>query len=130
MVFNPGIRLDQYGFTGEDTTGGPARAFWFTAFNHDTCYDTSKLTLYDKTALPGVAPIKIGHPCSAAGPQFQDVEHAQHADELHLQHLAAAARRDLHGERRHGVAGELGKIQRAAEFELRAIQRAAAESAD
>ena len=73
MVFNLGIRLDQYNFKGEDTTGGPARAFWFAAFNHDSCYDTSNLTLYDKTALPGVAPIKIGQPCSAAGPQFQDV---------------------------------------------------------
>jgi hypothetical protein len=73
LVFNLGIRLDQYNFKGEDTTGGPARAFWFAAFNHDSCYDTSNLTLYDKTALPGVAPIKIGQPCSAAGPQFQDV---------------------------------------------------------
>ena len=73
MVFNLGIRLDQYNFKGEDTTGGPARAFWFAAFNHDSCYDTNNLTLYDKTALPGVAPIHIGQPCSAAGPQFQNV---------------------------------------------------------
>ena len=39
LSINAGMRLDQYGFTGEDTTDGPARAFWFNAWNHDTCFN-------------------------------------------------------------------------------------------
>ncbi len=50
---NVGLRLDQYGYTGADTSGSPARAFWFNAWNNDTCYDTQTLTLYDKTDLAG-----------------------------------------------------------------------------
>jgi TonB dependent receptor/Carboxypeptidase regulatory-like domain len=75
LLFNLGIRLDQYNFKGEDTTGGAARAFWFSAFNHDSCYDTSDLTLYDKTALPTQQKsIPITSPCSAAGSEFQNVD--------------------------------------------------------
>lgn len=73
LVVNAGLRLDNYRFLGEDTTGGPARAFWMNAFNHDTCYNTSNLTLYDKTSLLGGASIPIASPCSAAGPQYQNV---------------------------------------------------------
>ncbi|MBV8333663.1 MAG: TonB-dependent receptor [Candidatus Eremiobacteraeota bacterium] len=73
LVLNAGLRLDNYQFVGEDTTGGAARAFWMTAFNHDTCYNTSDLTLYDKTQLQGGASIPITSPCSAAGPHYQTV---------------------------------------------------------
>ncbi|MBV9646440.1 MAG: TonB-dependent receptor, partial [Candidatus Eremiobacteraeota bacterium] len=69
LSINAGLRLDQYGFTGTDTTGG-ARAFWFNAWNHDTCFDVQNLQLYDKTALPNGVSIPVTSPCSTAGKQF------------------------------------------------------------
>src|SRR5579884_1396408 len=70
LLFNLGVRLDQYQFVGSNTTGTAARAFWFNAFNNDTCFDTQNLTLYDKTLLADGSQIPIGSPCSAAGPQY------------------------------------------------------------
>ena len=60
-LFNAGVRFDSYKYEGDNTTGSPARAFWFNAFNHDTCYNTANLTLYDKTTL-GIQPTA---PCPA-----------------------------------------------------------------
>ncbi len=76
LVINGGVRLDNYHFVGENTTGGPARAFWMAAFNHDTCYNTNNLTLYDKTSLLGGGSIPISSPCSAAGSEYQNVNMA------------------------------------------------------
>jgi outer membrane receptor protein involved in Fe transport len=67
---NVGLRLDQYGYTGADTSGSPARAFWFNAWNNDTCYDTQTLTLYDKTDLAGGKSIPITSSCASAGSQY------------------------------------------------------------
>ncbi len=66
FLINLGLRLDQYKYIGDDTTGSPARAFWFNAFNNDTCYDTQNLTLYDKTSLADGSAIPISSPCSSA----------------------------------------------------------------
>jgi len=70
VLLNFGLRLDQYQFVGADTTGTPARAFWFDSFNNDTCFDTQNLTLYDKTLLADGSSIPIASPCSTAGSQY------------------------------------------------------------
>lgn len=76
LLLNLGVRLDSYKYEGDDTTGTAARAFWFNSFNHDTCYNTQTLTLYDKTGLPGpgstLNSIPIGSDCSAAGANYVD----------------------------------------------------------
>ncbi len=62
-LINFGLRWDQYQYKGDNTTATPARAFWFNAFNQDTCYDTSLLTLVDKSTLePGA--FDAGTPCT------------------------------------------------------------------
>ena len=40
LLVNVGLRFDQYKYIGDNTTGTAARAFWFNAFNNDTCYNT------------------------------------------------------------------------------------------
>ncbi len=70
LLFNLGLRLDRYQYVGDNTTATPARAFWFNAFNNDTCYDTQNLTLYDKTLLADGSSIPIGAACSTAGSQY------------------------------------------------------------
>ena len=70
LLINAGLRLDTYKYEGDNTTGTAARAFWFNAFNHDTCYDTQNLTLYDKTSLNGGSSIPISSDCSTAGSQY------------------------------------------------------------
>ena len=49
-----GIRLDDFSYQGSDTTGTAARAFWYTAFNLDTCVDKGN-NLFDKVAQLGLA---------------------------------------------------------------------------
>jgi hypothetical protein len=70
LLVNLGVRLDHYQYVGADTNSGPARNFWFDAFNNDTCFDTQNLTLYDKTLLQNGSSIPITSPCSAAGAQY------------------------------------------------------------
>jgi hypothetical protein len=72
LLVNAGLRLDSYKYEGADTTATPARAFWFNAFNKDTCYDTQDLTLYDKTSLADGSSIPIGEDCTKAGSQYVD----------------------------------------------------------
>ena len=47
-LFNVGVRLDSFGFVGQNTTGaaawrqcGSARAFWFNAYNLDNCINNT-----------------------------------------------------------------------------------------
>jgi len=72
LNFNLGIRLDNYTFTGSNTDTGAARAFWFNAFNQDTCFNKQTLALYDRTALLGNAPwtTNAQAPCSTFGSQY------------------------------------------------------------
>jgi hypothetical protein len=48
---NAGLRIDNYDYVGANTDTGPARDFWFNAFNQDTCFNTSSLTLIDRSSL-------------------------------------------------------------------------------
>jgi hypothetical protein len=71
LDFSLGLRLDRYDFTGDNTDTGPARDFWFGAFNQDTCYDTQTLTLVDRTSLiSGAWSTNSQRPCSSFGKQY------------------------------------------------------------
>jgi len=53
-LFNLGVRLDSFQFKGADThVGDPARAFWYKAYNMDTCVNAQGAPV-DKTKI-GVA---------------------------------------------------------------------------
>jgi hypothetical protein len=71
-VVNAGVRFDQYQYQGDNTTGTAARAFWFNAFNHDTCYNTSTLTLVDKSTLAANAgqAFSAATACNTFGTQY------------------------------------------------------------
>ncbi len=74
LLLNAGLRLDHYQYVGENTDIGPARTFWFNAFNNDTCFDTNNLKLYDKTLLQDGSSIPVTSPCSSAGPQYVNAQ--------------------------------------------------------
>ena len=67
LSLNLGVRLDHYVYQGADT-GGPARQFWFNAFNQDTCFDPNSGQLADKTTLVDAYqnPLAVTAPCSSA----------------------------------------------------------------
>ncbi len=72
LFFNLGLRVDNYDYVGANTDFGPARNFWFNAFNQDTCFDTQTLTLVDRGALLGASgwSTNAQRPCSAFGKQY------------------------------------------------------------
>ncbi|HEX4014944.1 MAG TPA: TonB-dependent receptor [Candidatus Cybelea sp.] len=72
LFVNFGVRVDNYSFVGANTDFGPARNFWFNAFNQDTCYDTATLTLVDRSALLGKNDwsTNAAKPCSSFGSQY------------------------------------------------------------
>ncbi len=72
LNFNFGLRVDNYSFVGSNTNTGPARDFWFNAFNQDTCYDTATLGLVDRSALMpfGTWSTNSQTPCSSFGKQY------------------------------------------------------------
>ncbi|TAM57977.1 TonB-dependent receptor [bacterium] len=62
LLVNLGLRLDDYRFLGGDTTG-PARNFWFNAWNASACIsNVLGSTPVDKTSLG----LTVAQPCSAA----------------------------------------------------------------
>ena len=69
---NAGVRVDNYSFVGPNTDTGAARDFWFKAFNQDTCYNTTTLTLVDRSALlpKGGWTTNSQVPCSSFGKQY------------------------------------------------------------
>ncbi|MHB8229373.1 MAG: TonB-dependent receptor [Vulcanimicrobiaceae bacterium] len=67
LLFNLGLREDTFRYIGQNTQG-PARAFWFNAWNQAMCVNT---------ATPGSAPVSKGSlglavtaACSAAGASY------------------------------------------------------------
>ncbi|MBV8117135.1 MAG: TonB-dependent receptor, partial [Candidatus Eremiobacteraeota bacterium] len=69
---NAGVRVDNYSFVGSNTNFGPARDFWFNAFNQDTCFNKQTLALIDRSALlsPSQWSTNAQLPCSALGSQY------------------------------------------------------------
>lgn len=68
LLFNLGLRLDNFQYIGGNTQTGGARNFWFNAWNQAMCYDTS---------TPGAAPVSknslglsVTAACSAAGAKY------------------------------------------------------------
>ena len=74
LFFNLGLRVDNYSYVGANTDFGPARDFWFNAFNEDTCFDTQTLTLVDRSTLIGSSGWSTNSqkPCSTFGKQYVD----------------------------------------------------------
>ncbi len=72
LLLNLGLRLDNYKYIGADTTGSPARAFWFNAFNQDTCFNTQNLTLVDKSTIETSPAFDPTTQCSTLGSQYQN----------------------------------------------------------
>ncbi|MGA8533486.1 MAG: TonB-dependent receptor [Candidatus Tumulicola sp.] len=72
LNINAGVRVDNYSFVGPNTDTGAARAFWFDAFNQDTCFDKQTLTLVDRSYLlsPSHWSTNSQVPCSALGSQY------------------------------------------------------------
>jgi hypothetical protein len=72
LFFNFGLRVDNYDYVGANTNFGPARDFWFNAFNEDTCFDTQTLTLIDRSYLVGDSGWSTNSqkPCSSFGKQY------------------------------------------------------------
>ncbi len=63
LTINGGIRLDVYQFQGGDTGGGPARAFWYNAYNREMCVNNATGALADKITGLGLA--SVNSPCGA-----------------------------------------------------------------
>jgi hypothetical protein len=52
LTINGGIRFDNFGYQGGDTSGTSARTLFYNAFNMDTCQDSNN-NLYDKVTQLG-----------------------------------------------------------------------------
>jgi len=55
LTINAGIRLDVYQYEGNNTTGGPARTFWYNAYNREMCQSLATQLLKEKVAQLGLA---------------------------------------------------------------------------
>ncbi len=59
LLFNFGVRWDNYKFTGANLDAGPARQFWYNAYNRSTCLNNTTKSPVDVAALgtaPGTCP--------------------------------------------------------------------------
>ena len=71
LTVNLGMRLDDYQYQGSDTSGGPARAFWYAAYNREECESTTTQLLSSKAALK----IPVGSSCtSVPGGGYENVD--------------------------------------------------------
>ncbi len=50
LTINAGIRLDDYQYVGANTSGGPARAFYYAAYNREMCQSLTTGLLKEKVA--------------------------------------------------------------------------------
>ena len=55
LTVNAGLRLDDYQFAGSDTSGGPARAFFYNAFNREECVSTTTQLVAPKLSTSDTA---------------------------------------------------------------------------
>ncbi len=56
LLFNVGMRLDDYQYVGGNTSGGPARAFWYNAYNSEVCQNRADQSLSVKSASGAACP--------------------------------------------------------------------------
>jgi len=60
LTINAGIRLDDYQFVGGDTSGGPARAFFYNAYNSEECISNATQQIAQKLSIGDTS---ISQPC-------------------------------------------------------------------
>ena len=63
LTINGGIRLDDYQYQGADTSGGPARAFWYNAYNREMCLNSASQLVETKASLG----LTAGQSCTTGG---------------------------------------------------------------
>ncbi|MBC5800057.1 MAG: TonB-dependent receptor [Candidatus Eremiobacteraeota bacterium] len=56
LSVNVGLRLDDYQYIGGDTSGGPARAFWYNAYNSEVCENPVDQSLATRPTLGAACP--------------------------------------------------------------------------
>jgi carboxypeptidase family protein/TonB-dependent receptor-like protein len=65
LLFNYGVRVDRYQYQGSDTTGSPARTFWYNAWNQDNCISTAPGSTPVQKEVLGITVLQS---CSAVNP--------------------------------------------------------------
>ncbi|MBV8637090.1 MAG: TonB-dependent receptor, partial [Candidatus Eremiobacteraeota bacterium] len=55
-LFNLGLRENIYRFVGQDVSEGPARQFWYNAYNLDTCQNNATGGVADVSTITGASP--------------------------------------------------------------------------
>ena len=75
LVLNAGLRMDKFAFDLPSTAGGPARAFWFAAFNREYCYAPGQPApiLKDPTQINQATGAWPACPPGYASPNLQNV---------------------------------------------------------
>ena len=117
-LFNLGIRLDSFTFNGSNTDYGAARNMWTNAFNIDNCVNNVSGAIVPKAgrgngglsgrSIAGVLPERPG--------------------ELHVQRVAAAYLRYLHGEPDQRRTFLVRPVHASSELGVRAVQHPARRS--
>ncbi len=72
LTVNGGLRLDVYQFQGSDTSGGPARQFWYNAYNREMCINNSTGLVADKIADLGLASVNAACTAGFSAANFQN----------------------------------------------------------
>jgi Carboxypeptidase regulatory-like domain/TonB dependent receptor/TonB-dependent Receptor Plug Domain len=79
LTINAGLRLDDYQFIDGDTSGGPARAFWYNAYNSEVCQTANGQALavrptFGAACPTGTSPVNFTNPggnVTQTYPEFQ-----------------------------------------------------------
>ena len=113
LFFNLGLRVDNYDYVGANTD---------LRRRHETSGSTLSTRIRASTrrrSRSSIAARCVGSaswstnsqkPCSAFGKQYVNANLQNIAGRVRLQHSAAALRRDVYGESRHGAARELRQV--------------------
>jgi hypothetical protein len=72
LTINAGIRLDDYQYQGADTSGGNARAFFYSAYNQEMCESTTTQLIASKTGALGLASPAAACPAGYEAVNFQN----------------------------------------------------------
>jgi hypothetical protein len=72
LTINGGLRLDVYQFQGANTSGGPAREFWYNAYNREMCIDNATGLVVDKIADLGDTSVNAACGTGYSAANFQN----------------------------------------------------------